>query len=86
MFLTLTRYWCWVSVFILYCTAHTTCRKTSRPKKPSAFAAELMNEPVSLNRMESFETWRAAAEAIHKIISDMYQCKLSRNGCITRSS
>ena len=33
MFLTLTRYWCWVSVFILYCTAHTTCRKTSRPKK-----------------------------------------------------
>ncbi len=38
---------------------------------PSAFAAELMNEPMTINRRESYETWRAAAEAIHEIIPDM---------------
>lgn len=30
-----------------------------------------MNEPMSINRMDLYESWRAAAEAIHAIISDM---------------
>ncbi len=38
---------------------------------PSAFAAELMNEPMSIRRKWSFDTWRACAEAIHKVIPDM---------------
>ena len=38
---------------------------------PSAIAAELMNEPVSLRRKQMFDTWREAAEAIHAIIPDM---------------
>lgn len=38
---------------------------------PSAFAAELMNEPVSYRRKEMYDTWRAAAEAIHEVIPDM---------------
>ena len=37
----------------------------------SAFAAELMNEPMSIRRRGLYDTWRAAAEAIHVIIPDM---------------
>jgi hypothetical protein len=38
---------------------------------PSAFAAELTNEPVSIRRRWMFDTWRASAEAISAIIPDM---------------
>lgn len=38
---------------------------------PSAFAAELMNEPMSINRWNMYETWRACAEAIISVIPDM---------------
>jgi hypothetical protein len=38
---------------------------------PSAFAAELMNEPVTVRRSEMFDTWRAAAEAINSVVPDM---------------
>jgi len=38
---------------------------------PSAFAAELMNEPMSIRRKWMFDTWRACAEAINKVIPDM---------------
>eukprot|EP00294_Goniomonas_avonlea_P006034 CAMPEP_0114564094 /NCGR_PEP_ID=MMETSP0114-20121206/13500_1 /TAXON_ID=31324 /ORGANISM="Goniomonas sp, Strain m" /LENGTH=451 /DNA_ID=CAMNT_0001750065 /DNA_START=33 /DNA_END=1388 /DNA_ORIENTATION=+ len=38
---------------------------------PSAFAAELMNEPMTIRRREMFDTWRAVAEAINTIIPDM---------------
>jgi len=38
---------------------------------PSAFAAELMNEPISIRRTYMFDTWRACAEAINKVIPDM---------------
>ena len=38
---------------------------------PSAFGAELMNEPMSLRRRWMFDTWRACAEAITKCIPDM---------------
>jgi len=38
---------------------------------PSAFGAELMNEPITIRRREAFNTWRACAEAIHEIIPDM---------------
>lgn len=38
---------------------------------PSAFAAELMNEPMTIRRREAFQTWRAAAEAINTVIPDM---------------
>lgn len=38
---------------------------------PSAFAAELMNEPMTIHRERMFETWRASAEEINKIIPDM---------------
>ena len=31
---------------------------------PSAFALELMNEPISINRRDMYDTWRAAAEAV----------------------
>ena len=38
---------------------------------PSAFAAELMNEPMSIERKHMYDTWRACAEAIHLVIPDM---------------
>ncbi|CAK0812276.1 unnamed protein product, partial [Prorocentrum cordatum] len=38
---------------------------------PSAFAAELMNEPMSIHRKSMFDTWRACAESIHTVIPDM---------------
>mmetsp|Transcript_110357 Transcript_110357/g.213717 ORF Transcript_110357/g.213717 Transcript_110357/m.213717 type:complete len:449 (-) Transcript_110357:123-1469(-) len=38
---------------------------------PSAFAAELMNEPMSIRRRWMFDTWRACAEAINGVIPDM---------------
>ena len=38
---------------------------------PSAFAAELMNEPMSIRRRWMFDTWRACAEAINEVIPDM---------------
>jgi len=38
---------------------------------PSAVAAELMNEPMSLRRQSMFDTWRAAADAIHAVIPDL---------------
>lgn len=38
---------------------------------PSAVAAELMNEPMTLWRHDMYETWRAAAEAINAVIPDL---------------
>ena len=38
---------------------------------PSAFAAELMNEPMTIKRDKAYETWRACAEAIWTVIPDM---------------
>ena len=38
---------------------------------PSAVAVELMNEPLWLWRQSAFDTWRAAAEAVHAIVPDM---------------
>jgi hypothetical protein len=38
---------------------------------PSAFAAELMNEPMTIRRKWMFDTWRAAADAINEVIPDM---------------
>jgi len=38
---------------------------------PSAFGAELMNEPMSIRRRWMFDTWRAAAEAITAVVPDM---------------
>ena len=38
---------------------------------PSAIAAELMNEPMSIRRRDMFDTWRACAEAINEVIPDM---------------
>ena len=38
---------------------------------PSAFGAELDNEPITINRRLAFDTWRAAAVAIHDVIPDM---------------
>merc|ERR1711971_1158472 len=38
---------------------------------PSAFAAELMNEPMSLERKWMFDAWRECAEAITQIVPDM---------------
>lgn len=38
---------------------------------PSAIAAELMNEPMSIRRSAMYDTWRAAADAIISIIPDM---------------
>lgn len=37
---------------------------------PSAFAFELMNEPMSLLRDSYMDTWRACADAIHDVIPD----------------
>ncbi len=38
---------------------------------PSAFAAELMNEPMTIRRGAMFDTWRAAADAILSVVPDM---------------
>lgn len=38
---------------------------------PSAFAAELMNEPMTIKRRWMFDAWRACGEAITKLIPDM---------------
>jgi len=38
---------------------------------PSAFAFELMNEPVTIRRKELFETWKDIAEAVNNIIPDL---------------
>lgn len=38
---------------------------------PSAFGAELMNEPMSIRRRDMFDTWRACAEAINSVVPDM---------------
>mmetsp|Transcript_26792 Transcript_26792/g.50766 ORF Transcript_26792/g.50766 Transcript_26792/m.50766 type:complete len:463 (+) Transcript_26792:31-1419(+) len=38
---------------------------------PSAIAAELMNEPMTIYRKHAFNTWRAAAETINAVIPDM---------------
>eukprot|EP00038_Savillea_parva_P029793 m.73513 g.73513 ORF g.73513 m.73513 type:complete len:450 (+) comp8843_c0_seq2:98-1447(+) len=38
---------------------------------PSAIAAELMNEPMTIARRRMFDTWRAAADAIHAVVPDM---------------
>jgi hypothetical protein len=38
---------------------------------PSAFGAELMNEPMSIKRKDMFNTWRACAEAITSVVPDM---------------
>ena len=40
-------------------------------RHPSAVAAELLNEPVTIRRRAAFDTWRAAAEAIHRAVPDM---------------
>ena len=38
---------------------------------PSAFAFELMNEPVTIRRKELFETWKDIAEAVNNVIPDL---------------
>lgn len=38
---------------------------------PSAFAIELANEPMSINREGMYNTWRAVSEAVVKIVPDM---------------
>ena len=38
---------------------------------PSAVAAELMNEPMTIHRHDMFDTWRACTEAITAVIPDM---------------
>jgi hypothetical protein len=38
---------------------------------PSAVAAELMNEPMTIKRGLAFDTWRAAGEAISAVVPDM---------------
>lgn len=38
---------------------------------PSAFAAELMNEPMTIHRTAMFDCWRACADAINSVIPDM---------------
>ena len=40
-------------------------------RHPSAFGAELMNEPMTVKRDAAFQTWRACVEAINAIIPDM---------------
>ena len=37
---------------------------------PSAFAFELMNEPMSIRRRWYMDTWKACADAIHAVIPD----------------
>ena len=38
---------------------------------PSAFAAELTNEPMTIRRKHYYNTWKACAEAITEVIPDM---------------
>ena len=38
---------------------------------PSAFAVELMNEPMTIRRRDMFQTWRAVAEAVNAVVPDM---------------
>jgi len=38
---------------------------------PSAFALEPMNEPMSINRRDMYETWRAVTEAATAVIPDI---------------
>ena len=38
---------------------------------PSAIAAELMNEPMTIRRREYYETWRAVAEVINGVVPDL---------------
>eukprot|EP00854_Cymbomonas_tetramitiformis_P008534 gene8534-10130_t len=38
---------------------------------PSAFAVELMNEPMTIRRQWMFDTWRAVTEAVNNVIPDM---------------
>ncbi|CAM9454424.1 unnamed protein product, partial [Ectocarpus fasciculatus] len=38
---------------------------------PSAFATELLNEPMTIRRGSMFDTWRACAETITAVIPDM---------------
>lgn len=40
-------------------------------RHPSAVAAELMNEPMSIKRRRMFETWKACAEEINSVVPDM---------------
>lgn len=40
-------------------------------RHPSAVAAELMNEPMSIKRKGMFETWKACAEEINSVVPDM---------------
>lgn len=37
---------------------------------PSAFAFELMNEPMTIHRERYMDTWKACADAIHSVIPD----------------
>ena len=37
---------------------------------PSAFAFELDNEPMALDRRSYMDTWKAAADTIHAIVPD----------------
>eukprot|EP00041_Stephanoeca_diplocostata_P002352 m.25984 g.25984 ORF g.25984 m.25984 type:complete len:462 (+) comp13231_c0_seq3:83-1468(+) len=48
-----------------------TLMATAVASHPSAFAAELMNEPMTINRKQAYNTWRATAEAINSVIPDM---------------
>jgi len=38
---------------------------------PSAFAAEWMNEPMTIRRKQAYNTWRACGEAVLEVIPDM---------------
>jgi len=38
---------------------------------PSAFAIEPMNEPMSINRRDMYDTWRAVTEAVTALIPDI---------------
>ena len=38
---------------------------------PSAFAVELMNEPMTIRRRDMFQTWWAVAEAVNAVVPDM---------------
>eukprot|EP00966_Prymnesium_polylepis_P100510 2327587-Prymnesium_polylepis.1 len=38
---------------------------------PSAFAIEPMNEPMSINRRDMYDTWRAVTEAVAALIPDI---------------
>jgi hypothetical protein len=51
---------------------------------PSAFAAELMNEPMTIHRKAMFDCWRECAEAINKIVPDMSVsiCDVGEGECI----